>query len=107
MNLRSHEHKDFIRFLISLVLISAFFLLIINSTRAATLPANYVPVKAETQYKINSLLSLKNLDLEDKHLHDYFLANQALFSDDNTKGFYLSELLNSLWISNQIASISA
>lgn len=108
MNLRIHEHKDFVRFFISLILISIFFLvLIINSASAAVISPSYLPVDNGLKYKNMDLYNLENLEIQDDKLVDYFLANKELFSDDNSKGFYLSETLNALWKSNSFSRASA
>lgn len=105
MNMKIQDHKDFIRMLISLILISIFFLLIITSSaQASVLSMNQIAID---NYVYISLQDVLEIDLNNSEILDYFLANQDLFLENIPKGFYFSEVMNSIWLSNNITAIAA
>lgn len=105
MNMKIQDHKDFIRLLISLILISIFFLLIItSSSQASVLSMNQIAIES---YSYNPLQNMLAMDIDNPVTLDYFLANQDLFLENVSKGFYFSEVMNSIWLSNNITSMAA
>lgn len=108
MNIKTQNHKDFIRLLISLFLISVFFFVMITSSAQASTftlpriaPTTFVPRTVHYFYNI------EKANVNDIETLDYLLANQDLFLDYNSRGFVFSDTMNAHWLEHKLTSVSA